>query len=964
MYRYVDGGWLQESTVFTSPTPTADGTYGGAVAVSKEVGRSVSVLAVGESYCNKVYVYLSEGDGLGLNYQLEATLTVPEAVDPQDRFGATVSIEGPLLVVGAPGLEAIYCFHRLYNNITDAWYWTNGTVLHSSEYDYDVINRLVVLHRQEFGHAIDISDRTVLVGAPFANYDKLGSNLDRGFDLVEKNWDTEGAGIRAFGKGKAFVFYSTPAVQEIKLVSPELLRAGSFMVEYSHHGATETTGCLAFDASREEMADALSGLSNVYKVSVEVSHPHRSVRGEAVANPSGLFERTWTVTFLVDWQAPGVLTPLWKGQSMHAENCTAFDYPYNSSLYDSPDTLSDQLTSRVVADIGPLQELHEITASDARAGDRFGWSVAIDEDQMVVGAPHSSAATTTSWDFETGTLLGWYKTGDAFDYQPTYGDNSRLHAVYTEDREPSGFVPRSKMIGESSNLVGLYFIGTFEKRPGYHADYKVADPAYPQGNFQGDAPTGTLCSHKFIVQGSAIDFQVGGGCNINLVYVELLVDGVSVVRSTGKCSEKMTPARFNVARYYNRAAAIRIVDNSTANWGHINVDHFKFDWDISGATIYTANDKTQTGGKVETPRSGAAYAYWQHNSSGINQRCGNGTKVECVWTEEIKLIASDKRTGALFGTSVSVNGTRGVVAVGSPGASFTGFYKEVPSVYPHKDRSNDVSNAAALSSFPMTASNVQLQNRYPNYVVEEVGAGVVWEQAEVEAVHPDARVQELCGAVYIYSKTHQKLSHEGDIVRLQHWNAIEHSKVQPPDSGSQDGFGGDVLINDGLLTIGSSGQDGYKPDAGSVYMFSLEFSAVRMGAAEFYGWEGDDSHITVVVTRDTDVYAGLLVLEYATSDLTAKGVDHAKYEMCMSMAAGERNAAGCGDYEQTTGQMWIREGETRGGFTINIIDDTCRERFPEYIQVTLSVPGSASLQGERLSAIARIDDNDYLADEC
>jgi hypothetical protein len=32
-------------------------------------------------------------------------------------------------------------------------------------------------------------------------------------------------------------------------------------------------------------------------------------------------------------------------------------------------------------------------------------------------------STGITWNFETGDLSGWTKTGTAFDYQPTYGDN-------------------------------------------------------------------------------------------------------------------------------------------------------------------------------------------------------------------------------------------------------------------------------------------------------------------------------------------------------------------------------------------------------------------------------------------------------------------------------------------------------------------------------------------------------------
>jgi hypothetical protein len=81
------------------------------------------------------------------------------------------------------------------------------------------------------------------------------------------------------------------------------------------------------------------------------------------------------------------------------------------------------------------------------------------------------------------------------------------------------------------------------------------------------------------------------------------------------------------------------------------------------------------------------------------------------------------------------------------------------------------------------------------------------------------------------------------------------------------------------------------------------------------------------------VYSGLIVLEYATSDLTARGVDSIKYAACMKLTVRDRGAAGCGDYELTTGHVVINPGDNSGGFTINIMDDLCYERYMEYIQV-------------------------------
>ena len=61
----------------------------------------------------------------------------------------------------------------------------------------------------------------------------------------------------------------------------------------------------------------------------------------------------------------------------------------------------------------------------------------------------SSGLVSTTWDFETGDLVGWHRTGDAFDFQPTFGDNTLSRSVYggAGDRFSHGF-------GQSSHLQG------------------------------------------------------------------------------------------------------------------------------------------------------------------------------------------------------------------------------------------------------------------------------------------------------------------------------------------------------------------------------------------------------------------------------------------------------------------------------------------------------------------------------
>lgn len=61
---------------------------------------------------------------------------------------------------------------------------------------------------QDYGTAValDVTSRTLAVGSPLANYDKLGTEEPETYDTRPDK-----AGARA--RGKVYVYYSEPAVQ-------------------------------------------------------------------------------------------------------------------------------------------------------------------------------------------------------------------------------------------------------------------------------------------------------------------------------------------------------------------------------------------------------------------------------------------------------------------------------------------------------------------------------------------------------------------------------------------------------------------------------------------------------------------------------------------------------------------------------------------------------------------------------
>ena len=155
-------------------------------------------------------------------------------------------------------------------------------------------------------------------------------------------------------------------------------------------------------------------------------------------------------------------------------------------------------------------------------------------------------------DFENGDLVNWTSTGDAFDFQPTKGDN-----------------PKARNRQQPSKHQGQYWIGTFEKFQG--------EAGQRPGQVQGDRPTGTLTSIPFEIIGEKITFLIGGGKYISGCYAALLIDGREVLKTTGARDESMKPYAWDVSPYKGKTARIIIKDMKSGGWGHLNVDDFRFE---------------------------------------------------------------------------------------------------------------------------------------------------------------------------------------------------------------------------------------------------------------------------------------------------------------------------------------------------------------------------------------------------
>jgi putative membrane-bound dehydrogenase-like protein len=141
--------------------------------------------------------------------------------------------------------------------------------------------------------------------------------------------------------------------------------------------------------------------------------------------------------------------------------------------------------------------------------------------------------------FESGTLRGWIATGNAFDGQPVSGD--RVAARRPEWR---------------SGQDGDWWIGGYE--------------------LLGDAATGTLTSLPFVAEKPWATFLIGGGRHHGTRVEVLTADDRVLCSASGRDREQMEPVLVDLRSVLGQSIRVRIVDEVTGGWGHVNFDAFMF----------------------------------------------------------------------------------------------------------------------------------------------------------------------------------------------------------------------------------------------------------------------------------------------------------------------------------------------------------------------------------------------------
>lgn len=155
--------------------------------------------------------------------------------------------------------------------------------------------------------------------------------------------------------------------------------------------------------------------------------------------------------------------------------------------------------------------------------------------------PKAADGRELNLNFETGDLTDWTATGEAWKDQPHKGPIS-------PDRPFGG--------DKKSQHTGDFWVGGYE--------------------FHRDPPQGTLTSARFIASQPWASFLLGGG-NFPETRVELVnnADKKVIFKASGKNVERMSPVVVNLSAHAGKEIFIRVVDEHSGGWGHVNFDDFR-----------------------------------------------------------------------------------------------------------------------------------------------------------------------------------------------------------------------------------------------------------------------------------------------------------------------------------------------------------------------------------------------------
>lgn len=604
---------------------------------------------------------------------------------------------------------------------------------------------------------------------------------------------------------------------------------------------------------------------------------------------------------------------------------TTFDWPQGDALVaagKTPNLVSDTKSLGTWIEHSMLQSRGTLTP------EMFGSTIALDRTILAIAAGSQAAESRTSWTFDDGSLAGWTLTDTAFLTQPTYGDNINARRPST-DNEPVYGTPRF--------VSAPYWVSTYE-----NYTRAAALAGQKAGSVQGNSPVGTMTSDSFQILGEYITFWIGGGCDARTEYVELLVDGRSVIRATGACQDRSYRVTWVTTKYIGRAGQIRIVDAARGEWGHITVDNFEFSWEVHSLEA--------------SPLAGTVTMFHLYVTGSL-EPCTT-LAMKCEWRYERTLSPSDKRSAMKFGHGLALDATTGVLLVTAPehspawktwslpGSDFGAALSSFGSLHARSMKADGGTNTRQTNGKTLSMYKARVSphlrcigNELGGIAAECVDTrgmrrhhrqyGNRWNARNASLVTPPpdedvltivrgqyhptlsayaTEATRATGVVYVYQLIPEHRDGLARLISPATWSSQQHSILAVPSLRLGDRFATDVALSAWTAMVGSPQR---WPDRlqhsrpGRVYMIDLEYQTVGFVSSRYTIQEYDHmGHVRLNVFRHGDLSTTLAV-HYATRDITARGVSAAKWAACEKLAFHQRGRLDCGDYLHSAGEVSV-----------------------------------------------------------
>lgn len=483
-----------------------------------------------------------------------------------------------------------------------------------------------------------------------------------------------------------------------------------------------------------------------------------------------------------------------------------------------------------------VNELIKLTASDAESYDQFGSAVAIDNKQIVVGAPFEDEIASN--------------TGAAYLFkQDINGSFMEIKKIMASDGELNDNFGSAVAINNNQIVVGAPAEDEIATNAGAAYLFEIGDNGEVvelekliaiNGNAYDNFATSVTITKDLIGIGSPTSDQKGAmylfqrGNNESTLALEKLIAPDGEYYDNFATSVAISDSMIAVGTPHRRvqnllAGSLYVFDTKPLHKIYVYSDQnisidvkeeytgtvysvdaaspdgeLSYMIDSSYATMKDNNLTLMTKLDFENPQDDNADNIY-HTSITLSDDYGQEAIVnldinviDSVVLEVAKSVASDGKSYDRFGTTVAVSGD--YILAGSNGAGAAYLFKK-----------EDDGTVRELGK--ITASDGIIDYQFGEYIAingDTIAIGVPNDNDKGSSA----------GAVYLYS-----IDSNDDIISL--------GKLTAEDTKSEDTFGGSVAIHDDFIVVGAFRGNGNVTGSGAVYLFKKDVNGMISELAKF-----------------------------------------------------------------------------------------------------------------------------------